>query len=589
MVPPLWFQNGCGYPQDLFFRLRIDPFAVLAELEPGDDRRQRNFLRRIVDEQLAVLLELGMEGHAQKAFLVLRVLVAHLVFEIEEQLGLLDALVVREDVDLAEFRGDEHAVRAITGVRQHDRPHEIEIREGPRSGDRQRAFVELNGRIVGQRDRRERAGRHVGHEQLLAVGAQADIGRGLEGVGQQRGRVAFLVEHRNLARRPLAHVDFAVLVARQAVAAEKAGHIALQLAVVEINAAQLAGDEVKHQHVAGVVDQQSVRPLDGLGLRTISDQRRLAVGRDAEDGPMAPFQVARVRNVEYALSVDRHVVQEQRLRGKRVGRGEDRGLAVGVDFQDLLFVGDEQDVFPAGQPLGVVEPLGDGLGLAVDDFDDRAVAVLIEFTNHRYKIRPSLLTATDSGFFNPLTSNFGSDAAAERGAKASPPNNNMPRERIAAARREMVMLQVANMQTPENRVLLMTPLMRASYCASRRGRCQEVHPFEGQASPIAAANKFDDGVAVARRRDRRSPSFHSINEMPVSQETPSIIDRELRGGPGLHVSLVLIYRADRSLSSAATSSDGGRPQAFLGIELLKAGLVRSSGRMATNSRRFHGV
>jgi hypothetical protein len=94
--------------------------VVLAQPEPRHHVDLVLLLRRVEDEHLAVLLELRVERHPQQPFFIRVVVVLNPVLDIQEHLRLGRLLVVREDVNRALLDGDEHAVRAVAGVGQHD-------------------------------------------------------------------------------------------------------------------------------------------------------------------------------------------------------------------------------------------------------------------------------------------------------------------------------------------------------------------------------------------------------------------------------------------------------------------------------------
>ncbi len=99
IVPPLWFQNGCGTRRSLL-RLRVGRLLrFLIGREPRDHRHVRlGVLLGVEDEELPVGFELRMERQAEEAFFVLVVLVGDVRLEIEEQPRLGVGLV--ENVDI---------------------------------------------------------------------------------------------------------------------------------------------------------------------------------------------------------------------------------------------------------------------------------------------------------------------------------------------------------------------------------------------------------------------------------------------------------------------------------------------------------
>ena len=77
------------HPQQFLFAGRIGPVGIIAgNAEAGEDRGEGHFLGRILHEELAVLLELRVEGQAQQPLLVFPVEVMHLLRQIEEDLRL---------------------------------------------------------------------------------------------------------------------------------------------------------------------------------------------------------------------------------------------------------------------------------------------------------------------------------------------------------------------------------------------------------------------------------------------------------------------------------------------------------------------
>ena len=97
--------------------------------EPRDDRTPGSVIvGRIVDEELLVLLEPGMECQPQQALLVAPV---DRVGELEEQVPGPDGAVVGERPDLGLMLfDDEEPVAAVVGIGHRDRPVESQVREG---------------------------------------------------------------------------------------------------------------------------------------------------------------------------------------------------------------------------------------------------------------------------------------------------------------------------------------------------------------------------------------------------------------------------------------------------------------------------
>ena len=83
----------------------------------------RRRLCRVVDEELAVLFELGMEREAQEAFFVLLVVVLHAIADIEKRLHLARRSGSFGKTWIVPYsRADEDAVRAVAGAGEEQRP-----------------------------------------------------------------------------------------------------------------------------------------------------------------------------------------------------------------------------------------------------------------------------------------------------------------------------------------------------------------------------------------------------------------------------------------------------------------------------------
>ena len=65
---------------------------------------------RVVNEKLAVLFVLWVEGEAEQSFFIFLVDVDDLIFDIEKRFRFLGFLIVFQDVNPAQLRGDEDSV-----------------------------------------------------------------------------------------------------------------------------------------------------------------------------------------------------------------------------------------------------------------------------------------------------------------------------------------------------------------------------------------------------------------------------------------------------------------------------------------------
>ena len=223
IVPPSWFQNGL---LDTAAGLSSDAGSasvgvVLAHPEPRHDVASASrFFGRVEDEELAGLLVLRVERQAEEALLVRR---CRCTARGPGCRGRPWSSVAfwsfgKTWID-AVLRGDEDAVAAVAGVRQHDRPQRVRAcrsssrlssrsTSGPGTRPRSSAAAGVSstsapGTWAGIGG--ERAGLHVGDEDATCRSAvEADVGGRLEALGQQ---------HRLLAR-PRDDADLAALPAR---------------------------------------------------------------------------------------------------------------------------------------------------------------------------------------------------------------------------------------------------------------------------------------------------------------------------------------------------------------------------------------
>ena len=160
-----------------------------------EDHREGRRLRGVVDEELAVLGEPGMEGEAEEPLFVLLVGVVDLLGEVEEHLR--RCRVGAEEMDRPLLLRHEQPPRSITGVRQQDRPQRIrcaidigrpagpdEIGERLNGLDRQRRLIDrptlCHGRGGSCRSvggRRGGTPRQEGQREKAKEGL-ADIGKG---------------------------------------------------------------------------------------------------------------------------------------------------------------------------------------------------------------------------------------------------------------------------------------------------------------------------------------------------------------------------------------------------------------------------
>ncbi len=231
-------------------------------------------------------------------------------------------------------------------------------------------------------DRRQGAGLHVGDQDELAGRIEADVGGGLEALGQQHRLLAGPGDAEDLAVLVIADEQAAELVPGQPVAAAEAVRDLGRRPIGDPDAVQFAGMKIEQQHEGHAIHRHAVGRHQGRVLVT-GDQRDLLLWIDPEEGPVLAPQVARVGDVQVPLLVHVHVIEETRLGGERFRGSVHFHLALGVDAQDALLVRHEEPLLERHDSLGIVKAGGKGNRLAIPDFDDRAVAVLVELADLR--------------------------------------------------------------------------------------------------------------------------------------------------------------------------------------------------------------
>ena len=127
---------GIGRPDpDPLLARRVGPPRIVAgDLEPRDDRAAagRAFMRRVVDEELAVAPVVGMEGQAEQALLVVPAAggAVDLGADVQELDLVGGARLVGERPDAAPLLDDEQPVAVVVGIGHGDGTLELEVREG---------------------------------------------------------------------------------------------------------------------------------------------------------------------------------------------------------------------------------------------------------------------------------------------------------------------------------------------------------------------------------------------------------------------------------------------------------------------------
>ncbi len=310
----------------------------------------------------------------------------------ELRLGVVRGLGKR--VDVAELRGDEESAAAVAGVRDVDRSGNL-FQLFQRRRDlhfRQGRHVNVGRNRGNDRHAHERAGLHVGHQELSGFGIQAKVGRGGERRAVLFHRALAAAKQRENSLRPLRHVDVAVEVGREAVAPFETVGDLLQLAVRKIEAVEFAAEEIEHEQLIGADHQQAVRCAHRRIL-TVQHRRNLAVGSDLVNGSFAPLEVAGIADVQIPRGVDFDIVQELRRHGKGFSGGKYFFAPFRADAPYLGFVGDEQLFADEREPLRIVEAVGKRrlVGALNDgDFSVAVFAELADFGNHDRELRKLL-------------------------------------------------------------------------------------------------------------------------------------------------------------------------------------------------------
>src|SRR5262249_10524290 len=81
------------------------------------------------------------------------------------------------------------------------------------------------------------------------------------------------------------------------------------------------------------------------------------------------------------IFVEREVIEELWFRGEVVRSGDDVDLALPVDAEHALLVGDIQSVLAIDESLLAVEPGSEGHWVALVDDHDGPVAILVELAD----------------------------------------------------------------------------------------------------------------------------------------------------------------------------------------------------------------
>src|SRR5581483_1302794 len=172
----------------------------------------------------------------------------------------------------------------------------LELRESDRGFERQWAVVDL-GPGHGGTHRGHGAGQHVGNEDVLARGIEADVGRRLEAVRQQHRLLPGPRNDENFAALPVAHIEPAKYVPGETIAAAEAARDLLRLSGIDANAMQVARAKIQQQKMRLTVKHQTIGRMHGRMTLRVGDDTDFALGIDAVDSAPLALEIARIADI----------------------------------------------------------------------------------------------------------------------------------------------------------------------------------------------------------------------------------------------------------------------------------------------------
>ena len=101
-------------------------------------------LRRVVDEELAVLLELRVKRQPQQTIFIRAILIRHPLADVQHFACFFDVQIVCEDEHAAELRDHGDSIRAIRRESESDRALNREIRKRVCECRRRRFVIDAN-------------------------------------------------------------------------------------------------------------------------------------------------------------------------------------------------------------------------------------------------------------------------------------------------------------------------------------------------------------------------------------------------------------------------------------------------------------